>query len=295
MRPMTPPDPEIRLDPDEARAPRARKRPLLMTLAALAVGIVGMAAWVWWSQQRAPSVAMAPPAPPEAAAPRAPADPDIDGHHRPPDAEGLPPLAAQDVPSAITQLLARGGAPDWVQTDDFVGRFAATVDNLARAHAPPLKWPVQPAPGRFLVEDAPGGGQVIAAANAQRYAAFVAAATAVDSAAAAQLYARMYPLLQQSYRRLGFPDRAFHDRLVTVIDRLLATPEPGGPVAVQLTEVKGPLASTRPWTRYEFADPALEQLSAGQKMLVRMGPEHARRLKQKLREVRGHLVPAATR
>ena len=71
-----------------------------------------------------------------------------------------------------------------------------------------------------------------------------------------------------------------------MIDQLLATPEPNGPLAVHLTEVKGPLTSERPWVRYEFSKPEYEALSAGQKMLLRMGPDNERRLKAKLREFR---------
>jgi hypothetical protein len=41
---------------------------------------------------------------------------------------------------------------------------------------------------------------------------------------------------------------------------------------------------------WEYADPALEARSAGQKTLVRMGPDHTRRLKAKLREVRRQLT-----
>jgi hypothetical protein len=37
---------------------------------------------------------------------------------------------------------------------------------------------------------------------------------------------------------------------------------------------------------YEYADPSLEQLSAGQKLLIRMGSENAAALKLKLRELR---------
>jgi hypothetical protein len=41
---------------------------------------------------------------------------------------------------------------------------------------------------------------------------------------------------------------------------------------------------------FEYADPALERRSVGQRMLVRMGPEHAARLKSKLREIRTALT-----
>jgi hypothetical protein len=42
----------------------------------------------------------------------------------------------------------------------------------------------------------------------------------------------------------------------------------------------------QPKVLYEFADPALEALPSGQKILLRMGPENAARVKAKLREIR---------
>ena len=37
---------------------------------------------------------------------------------------------------------------------------------------------------------------------------------------------------------------------------------------------------------YQYADPMLENLSAGQKMLVRMGPQNEAAVKAKLKELR---------
>ena len=55
------------------------------------------------------------------------------------------------------------------------------------------------------------------------------------------------------------------------------------------------VASTQPWTRYEFADPQLEALPAGSKMLLRMGSENAQRLKAKLRTFRSAIASAAAK
>ena len=41
---------------------------------------------------------------------------------------------------------------------------------------------------------------------------------------------------------------------------------------------------------YEYADPDLESRSAGQKLLIRMGPANARIIKAKLREFRAEIV-----
>jgi hypothetical protein len=68
-----------------------------------------------------------------------------------------------------------------------------------------------------------------------------------------------------------------------------------GPMKLELTDVKGPIPSERPWVRYQYADPSLESLSAGQKILLRVGPVNGRRLKAKLAEIRAELLQRGTR
>jgi hypothetical protein len=46
----------------------------------------------------------------------------------------------------------------------------------------------------------------------------------------------------------------------------------------------------QPHVLYEFADPDLEGLSAGQKIMVRMGNDNALRMKKVLRALRDRLV-----
>ena len=275
----------------------------------MAALVAGAAWWFGWrpahapeapppaADAAAPATAPAPAAEPPASAPlaeaSAPANP-VDAL-APADA-ALPALADSDaaVAQALRDLLGAQRVAQFLLPDGFVRRAVATVDNLARSSAPARLWPVQPAPERFLVTgpaDAPAA--TIAPANAARYHAFVAFAESVPLGAAVQLYARLYPLFQAAYEELGYPGRYFNDRLVAVLDVLLATPEPAGPVAVQLTQVKGEVPSIRPWVRYEYADPQLEALSSGQKMLLRMGPDNARRLKAVMTELRRRVATGA--
>jgi hypothetical protein len=284
---------ELRLDPADVRVAPPRSPRLFPIIAGGLVGLVAVYGWVWWSQQPPQVVAKAAPLPkPVPDAPIPAAVPEDASQFPPPVAEGAAPVTERDIPGALAQLLGRRGMLAYVQADDFPRRFVATVDNLARPHAPPSVWPVLPTQGRFAVVDGPDGSPVIAAANAQRYVPFVSFLASVPTAAAVELYARMYPVLQKAYRQLGNGDPHLNYRLVKVIDHLLATPEPQGPVQVQLTEVKGPIESTRPWVRYEFVDSELEELSAGQKVLLRVGLANERKLKLKLAELRSALVGA---
>jgi Protein of unknown function (DUF3014) len=206
----------------------------------------------------------------------------------------LPPLSASDaqVRAALVDSLGKDSVLSFLQLDDFVRHVVATVDNLGRSHAAPRLWPVNPMPGRFAVQQA-GDGTAVAPGNAERYTAFITFVDGIDTKRALDLYVRWYPWFQQAYEELGYPGRYFNDRLVEVIDLLIATPVPDKPIPLKLTEVKGPIASTHPWLRYEFVDPALEALPAGQKMMLRVGPANQQRLRSKLKEIRATLVKSA--
>lgn len=197
------------------------------------------------------------------------------------------------VVAAVTELVGRKNVLTFLQVDELVRRVVATVDNLARSHAPVTLWPVNPAPGRFITTDpapATPGETLIGADNSLRYAPLVLFLESVDTARAVAFYTRLYPLFQKAYEELGFPGRYFNDRLVAVIDVLLSTPTPANPLRVTLVEVKGSVPSVRPWVRYEFSDPALQSLTAGQKMLLRTGEVNQRRLTAKLREIRAAIT-----
>lgn len=259
-------------------------------LIALALG----GGWYWWQhrQPRLPPLsteASSEPAPVAAAPAPAASAPAIQHPIDVPAATAESPRTLDQSEGVIAQalgtLLGSKAGASMVRRDDFVRRAVVTIDNLGRTHAAPRLWPVNPAAGKFSVQRE-GDKEAIAPVNSVRYGAFVTLAESLDSARAAALYKQNYPLFQAAYKELGYPNAYFNDRLVAVIDQLLATPEPAGPLAVKLTEVKGEVASTQPWTRYEFAEAQLEALPAGPKMLLRMGLDNARKLKAKLRELR---------
>lgn len=278
-----------------------RKLVLASGVALLAAALLAAGGWQWWRSRAAHvppiPVATAPPveAPAAASAPR----PEATIRH---PIESMPSLPAEPVAaapgaggdavkSALEELLGTRAVLTHLLVDDFIGRVVATVDNLDREHASPRLWPVLPTPGRFTVTRG-ASGEVIAADNAARYTPFVRFVEGIDTQRAVALYVRFYPQFQQAYAGLGYPRRYFNDRVVEVIDALIATPVPANPPAVRLLEVKGPVPAAQPWTRYEYADPALEALKPGQKIMLRIGPDNASRLRAKLAEFRRGIARA---
>jgi len=265
----------------------------------VALVLIAIGAYFFWPRsvppQLPPPVPVASPAPIAPVAPIAPPEPAI--RHpiqAPTGAVELPPIGQADefVRERITGFLGAKTVQTHVQVENFARRVVATVDNLSRSLAPPRMWPIQRTPGRFAVEPS-GNGSAIGPKNAARYAAFVALVESVDTHRAVALYRQLYPLFQRAYEEIGYPGKPFNDRLVAVIDLLLETPEPTGAVMVEQPQVHGPLKPTRPWLLYRYSDPELERLSSGQKILLRVGPENARRLKAKLAEFR-KLIAADT-
>jgi hypothetical protein len=192
----------------------------------------------------------------------------------------LPTLGGSDglFRDLVTGLVGKHDLAALFYGDEMARRFVATVDNLPRRKLAVRLMPVKPASDSFqVVRD---GGSILASPdNGKRYAAYVAVAEALDTRALVAAYVRVYPLLQEQYRMLGYPAGHFNDRVVEAIDDLLAAPD-----------VRAPVALVQPKVRYEFADADLESRSAGQKIMMRMGAENEATMKAKLRELRSALA-----
>jgi hypothetical protein len=232
----------------------------------------------------------ATPPPPAAPAIRHPIGPARGGALE--GAGALPPLDASDgaFGAALSTLLGHKSIARFLALDDFARHFVATVDNLATDNAAADLWPVRPTPGVFQARTSASGETTIAADNGGRYTPFVRWAQGIDTARALALYAHFYPLLQRAYEEVGYPGKYFNDRVVEVIDHLLATPERPGPIAVKRVALEGAVPGSASRPLYVYADPAAEAGTAGQKILWRMGRENAGALKAKLSEIRQGLV-----
>ena len=197
--------------------------------------------------------------------------------------EPLPTLEASDAPlhDAMSELIGKHLVNNLFKPERLVSRIVVTVNNLSRKRLAVELRPTKPLAGNLI---AAGDDQhsTLEPANYQRYAAVMQAVQMSNTKQLAALYFHFYPLFQQAYQNLGYPNGYFNDRLVATIDNLLATPD-----------VTGDIRLTRPNVMYQFADPNLENdLSAGQKTLLRMGPTNAGIIKAKLRELRAQIASA---
>lgn len=272
----------------------AGRKPTPAKSAATAVAVVVVLiilAWLVWRAMYphaalAPTTAppapaaSAPPTASPAPAPSAPLHPIESVPSVAPQTTPLPSLADSDaaMKEAIAGVLGRGGGEDVLQLREIIARFVATIDNLPRKTASVNRLPVRPATGPLAIEQS-AGAITLSLANSARYAPYMAVLEAVNVPRLVSTYVHFYPLFQQAYVDLGYPGRYFNDRLIVAIDDLLAAPEPSSPVAL-----------AQPKVVYTFADPQFEAMSAGQKIMVRIGLDDELRVKAKLREIRKALV-----
>ena len=250
----------------------------------LAVGAAG-ALWYYWTtiNQPEPAVSLAPA--PVAAEPLVmpgplhPLSRVADDAAPRPELVPLPALDQSDeyfklglgdvFGDAIGNMLVETG---------MIEKVVATVDNLPRVHVAERIRPIGKLPDQFRIEGA-AGSYTISSSNYERYDSLVEMLNAADVQDMMELYRRFYPLFQSAYESLGYPEGYFNDRLVEVVDHLLASPDPQGPVEL-----------VRPHVLFEYSDKSLEELSSGQKMMIRMGDERATKVKQVLRQVRQQIT-----
>jgi hypothetical protein len=179
---------------------------------------------------------------------------------------------------ALRETFGRDPVESFVVPQRVIQRLVVTLNSLDGAAIPPRLWPIAHIKGQHPV-DRQGQTFVSTAASSGRYAPYVNALQAVDARRMTGIYFRYYPQFQRAYEEIGYGGRYFNDRLVEILDHLLAAPE-----------IEGPVALARPKVLYEFADPDLEARSSGQKLLARLGAENTRLVKAKLRQIRAELV-----
>lgn len=236
--------------------------------------IVGTATWLLWPQAAQPPIIKPFPVAPSKPITQVP-QPQIITL---PD-ENLPfelPTLSESDALLLKMLNELSGQPDLLELligSQLIERFVITIDNLPSKELPSKKLFLQPVGGKFMTE-VRDGETVIFSENAQRYQRYVSLLQALDAEKIATLYAQLYPLFQQVYQDLGYPDKYFNDRLMEVLDHLKNTPD-----------AQEPIALAQPKVYYIYANSSLEDRSIGQRILLRIGTEQREVVKQQLTEI----------
>lgn len=205
----------------------------------------------------------------------------LEARHPIPEApvRGLPSASRSDeaLRSALEKTPGGDGLVPLLVPRGLVARSAAMVESLTGRVLPRQALPMVP-PGDFpLAHRTP-----LTQRHFARYEPYVRALESADLRSIASAYVRMYPLFQEAWIRRTGGEGHFNDALVAAIDHLLQAPEPATPPVI-----------LRRGSRMVFEDPALERRSAGQKLMLRMGEQNARRLKAVLAEVRRRIAMRA--
>jgi hypothetical protein len=270
-------------DPEES----FRNKVIWVAAAVVAAALIGVGVYYRFHTSTPKSASGTVPPAPQAAAP-APASAPLPSVAQAPaiahpvpapsstPAQPLPPLNHSDavVLAALDTLIGHPAVARFIVPKNIIRRMVVSVDSLPRAKVSADLRPIQATPGETLV-NRQGGVVLLSQRNYARYTPFVAVVSRLNVKGLAQLYFRLYPLFQQAYESLGYPGKYFNDRLVQAIDSLLATPT-----------VTSPVTLVRPKVFWQFADAKLEALPAGQKLMIRMGPQNDAIIEHKLRQFR---------
>jgi hypothetical protein len=268
--------------PPSEPKPDSRKAVLVAVGALVLVALLGLGAYLLRGKQE-PATPATPAAQPVAAAPTPAAQETAETPSVP-----LPSLGQSDarVRELVGPLSSQPELRKWLaSTEDLVRRFATAVSNISEGESPRAALSFMAPPGTFQVVEREGR-TVIAPESFARYEVVTRVLTSLDTQASARTYKVLRPLINEAYKEISRPGQGFDATLARAIQKMLDTPVPEGDIEVVDT----------PGVNYVYAAPELEQLSAAQKHLLRMGPANARAVQAKLRELQGALaLPSASR
>jgi len=191
------------------------------------------------------------------------------------DAVTIPPLDASDsVVRMLVQALSESPAiMAWLPTNGLIRNFTVVVANIADGATPAKHLNVlRPSPTFRIIDR--DRATFVDPRSYDRYTRIADAVASIDPAAAAKLYATLKPRIEEAWQDLGGANQSFDHTLERAIDALLETPIVDSPPRLRPKGIG-----------YAYADDRLENLTAAQRQLLRMGPRNVRIIQARLREI----------
>ena len=186
----------------------------------------------------------------------------------------LPPLDQTDamVRQLVGALSASPVVAAWLTTDRLIVNFVVVTSRIADGQTPVAELkaigPVAPFRARTAA-----GAITVDPSSYRRYDRYAQAVAAIDAQGAARVYETLKPRVNEADKNFGGAGN-FDAELERALVELLKVPVVEGDVALRWQGIG-----------YAYADPRLQDLSAAQKQLLRMGPENVRTIQGKLREI----------
>ena len=263
----------------------------------LALAVIGGLVFYWFQSEEkksGPSVVSVPAIAVPAMQPDLPTTPDIPQQPEPVAVlagadntvlaaeTSVDQIELMDGDSMLRQELAATGTDSimskLMSNEHPINVSAAFIDGLGRGVILKKLLPGDPPKQAFSVVEE---DEVIyiSPSSYQRYDSYTDILTALDSKRLVSSFHALRPMYEQAFQYLGLDPGDFDNTIIRALDQVLATPEIIEPIALQPKSVV-----------YIFADPALENLPAVQKQLLRMGPDNISRIKQQARALREGLL-----
>jgi hypothetical protein len=162
---------------------------------------------------------------------------------------------------------------NWLINDEIIRKFVAVVDNIAGGISPASHLEFLAPSGAFKTITK-GYNIYIDPNSYKRYNSIARVIESLDAKQLVKIYKEIKPLVNEAYKELGYPDKNFQDTLFQAFSVLLNTPVP-----------KDDVLLVEKVTSFAFSDPGLENLSAAQKHLIRMGRVNAGKIQAKIKEI----------
>jgi hypothetical protein len=186
----------------------------------------------------------------------------------------LPRLNNSDqiIRDGVVSLTRHEGINSWLSPDELIRKVVVFVDNVANGRIAKQAVAVMTPRADFTVREI--SEKVYIVEDYSRYDIATNILASIDARRLAELYVLLNPLFKEAYGELGYPNANFDDTIFRAIGRLLETPV--------LTEAP---RLVQPVVMYEYEEQRLENLSAAQKQLLRMGPKNTQIIQSKLSEI----------
>ncbi|UJF22510.1 DUF3014 domain-containing protein [Shewanella sp. OMA3-2] len=190
-------------------------------------------------------------------------------------AEPLPPLAESDDFVAKKTLAVANGMKiePLILKKDMARQFVVFIDNLAQGELIRKASPMQGPDNKFTVSEITNK-TYLNPDSYHRYDLYADFISGLNDQELAATYRELKPLFEEAFIELGYANMNFDERMQQAFKMIADAPIIEDPI--ELTSIS---------VNYQYVDARIEALPNAQKLLVRMGPENTRKIKNAVKRL----------